>query len=190
MKKILLSSILAVSLLGVNAIAKDFSIDKAHSSVGFKIKHLQISNISGSFKDYNANIDFNSDTFEFNKLQANVKISSIDTDNQTRDTHLQGDDFFKTKKYPEMTFTMSKYEKISNEKGKMYGTLNIAGVSKDIVLDTEFGGVAKMDNGKEKVGFALKGEIKRSDFKFAPETSTLKLGDEITINIDAQMSEK
>ncbi|MBX1886651.1 YceI family protein [Campylobacter peloridis] len=190
MKKILFSSCLVALFLTNNSFAKDFVLDKAHSSVAFKIKHLQISNVNGNFKDYDAVIDFDSAKFEFNKLQANIKVASINTENKARDAHLQQDDFFKAKTHPNITFTMSKYEKISNEKGKMYGLLNIAGVSKDIVLDTEIGGVIKTDSGKEKAGFTLQGQIKRSDFKFAPNTSSLTLGDEVQINIEAEINEK
>lgn len=190
MKKILFSSCLIALFLTNNSFAKDFVLDKAHSNVAFKIKHLQISNVNGNFKDYDAVIDFDSAKFEFNKLQANIKVASINTENKARDAHLQQDDFFKAKTHPNITFTMSKYEKISNEKGKMYGLLNIAGVSKDIVLDTEIGGVIKTDSGKEKAGFTLQGQIKRSDFKFAPNTSSLTLGDEVQINIEAEINEK
>ncbi|QOR01892.1 YceI family protein [Campylobacter sp. 2014D-0216] len=190
MKKLFFSSLVAVSILTSATFAKDFSLDKAHTSVAFKIKHLQISNVNGNFKDYDATIDFDSANFEFKKLQANIKVASINTENKARDAHLQQDDFFKAKAHPNITFTMSKYEKISNEKGKMYGALNIAGVSKDIVLETEIGGVIKTDSGKEKAGFTLQGQIKRSDFNFAPDTTSLTLGDEVQINIEAEINEK
>ncbi|MCW1361000.1 YceI family protein [Campylobacter sp. US33a] len=190
MKKILLSSLVAVSLLSSGLLAKEYTLDKTHTDVGFKIKHLQISNVKGNFKDYDAVIDYDPATSEFKKLEATIKVASVDTDNKTRDNHLQQNDFFKAKQYPDMTFVMKKYEKTSNDEGKMSGTLTIAGVSKDIVLDTEIGGVAKGPNGKEKVGFSLSGEIKRSDFKFSPSTPTLTLGDEIKLTIEVEANEK
>ncbi|EQB0018715.1 YceI family protein [Campylobacter jejuni] len=190
MKKVLLSSLVAVSLLSTGLFAKEYTLDKTHTDVGFKIKHLQISNVKGNFKDYSAVIDFDPASAEFKKLEAIVKIASVNTENQTRDNHLQQDDFFKAKKYPDMTFVMKKYEKIDNEKGKMTGTLTIAGVSKDIVLDTEIGGVAKGKDGKEKIGFSLNGKIKRSDFKFAASTSTITLSDDINLNIEVEANEK
>ncbi|WP_291951801.1 YceI family protein [Campylobacter sp.] len=190
MKKILLSSLALASILSSVSLAKEFVIDQAHSNIGFKIKHLQISNVNGNFKTYNAEINFDDKEMKFNKLDAKINIASINTENKTRDAHLLQNDFFNAKVYPEMTFIMSKYEKISNEKGKMYGKLNIAGVSKEIILDTEIGGVIKTDKGKEKAGFNLQGKIKRSDFKFAPNTSTTSLSDEIQINIEVEMNEK
>ena len=190
MKKILLSSLVAASLLSSAVFAKDYTLDKTHTNVGFKIKHLQISNVKGNFKNYDAVIDFDPASAEFKKLEATIKVASVNTENQTRDNHLQQSDFFDAKKYPDLSFVMKKYEKIDNEKGKMTGTLTLAGVSKDVVLDTEIGGVAKGQNGKEKVGFSLNGKIKRSDFKFASSSSTITLGDEIALEIEVEANEK
>ncbi|MCR2064606.1 YceI family protein [Campylobacter helveticus] len=190
MKKLLFSSLLAASLLSPALMAKDYVLDKTHTDIGFKIKHLQISNVKGNFKDYDAVIDFDPATNEFKKLEAKVKIASVDTDNKTRDNHLLQDDFFKAKKHPEMTFVMKKYEKKGDDEGKMSGTLTIAGVSKDIVFDTEIGGVAKGRDGKEKIGFTLESEIKRSEFKFAPSTSNLTLSDEVKIIVEVEANEK
>lgn len=97
MKKVLLSSLVAVSLLSTGLFAKEYTLDKAHTDVGFKIKHLQISNVKGNFKDYSAVIDFDPASAEFKKLDVTIKIASVNTENQTRDNHLQQDDFFKAK---------------------------------------------------------------------------------------------
>lgn len=190
MKKTFLSSFLVACLLSGGLFAKEYVLDKAHTDVGFKIKHLQISNVRGNFKDYDAVIDFDPQSAEFKKLEASIKVASVNTENKSRDDHLQQDDFFKAKQFPEMTFVMKSYQKIDNEKGKMSGTLTLAGVSKDVVLDTEIGGVAKGKNGKEKIGFSLSGKIKRSDFNFAPGNSTATLGDEVGLNIEVEANEK
>ncbi|EAI3516710.1 TPA: polyisoprenoid-binding protein [Campylobacter coli] len=190
MKKILLSSLVAVSLLSTGLFAKEYTLDKTHTDIGFKIKHLQISNVKGNFQDYDAVIDFDPASFEFKKLEATIKVASVNTDNKTRDNHLQQNDFFKAKQFPNMTFVMKKYEKIDNEKGKMTGTLTIAGVSKEVVLDTEIGGTAKGKDGKEKVGFSLNTKIKRSDFNFAPSTSTITVGDDIYLSIEVEANAK
>lgn len=189
MKKFLLSSALAVALLGSVAYAKEYDIDKSHSNVGFKIKHLMISNVSGNFKDYSAVIDYDDASKTFKKMEAKIKVASINTENKGRDDHLQQDDFFKAKAHPELIFVMKSYQKVSDTSGKVTGSLTIAGVTKDISLDAEIGGVAEM-RGKEKLGFSLSGEIKRSDFKFAPDSSTTSLGDEIKLNIDVEANAK
>ncbi|MCX2683831.1 YceI family protein [Campylobacter sp. MIT 21-1685] len=189
MKKILLSSLLASCIFTSGLFAEEFVLDKTHTNIGFKIKHLQISNVQGNFKEYNGAIDYDKASATFKKLEATMQVASINTDNRTRDDHLLQDDFFKVKQYPELTFVMKKYEKISNEKGKVSGVLTLAGVSKDIVLDADIGGIADF-KGKEKLGFSLNGKIKRSDFNFAPNTSTITLGDDIHLNIEVEANAK
>ena len=187
MKKFVLVASLVVSLFALNLAAKEYTIDKAHSNVGFKIKHLSISNVTGNFKDYTAVIDYEGG--ELKKLEAKIKVAFINTENKGRDEHLQQDDFFKAKKYPEITFVMKSYKKMGANAGKVNGTLSIAGVAKDIVLDAEIGGTAQQ-KGVEKLGFSLSGKIKRSDFKFAPSSSTVSLGDEIALNIEVEAAAK
>ncbi|TQR30607.1 protein yceI precursor [Campylobacter sp. MIT 99-7217] len=189
MKKILASSLVVASLFATSLSATEFTLDKTHTNVGFKIKHLQISNVSGNFKDYEGLIDFDEASKSFNKIQATIKVASVDTDNQTRDNHLQQDDFFKAKKYPDMTFVMKSYKKVSDTEGKVTGTLTIAGVKKDITLDAEIGGIGEQ-RGTKKLGFSLSGMIKRSDFKFAKDTSTITLSDEIKLQIDIEANAK
>ncbi|CCF80275.1 Putative periplasmic protein [Helicobacter bizzozeronii CCUG 35545] len=99
----LLSCMLASPLL-----AKPYEIDKAHTRVGFKVKHLSISYVTGDFKDYSAVVDFDPASHTFKKLEADIKVASVDTDNQNRDAHLRTDDFFKMEKYPEIHFVMEK----------------------------------------------------------------------------------
>ena len=187
MKKLVFISALVASVFALNLTAKEYTIDKSHSNVGFKIKHLSISNVSGNFKDYSAVIDY--ENGELKKLEAKIKVSSINTENKGRDDHLQQDDFFKAKKHPEITFVMKSFKKAGKNKGKISGTLSIAGVAKDIVLDAEIGGTAEQ-RGVEKLGFSLNGKIKRSDFNFAPSSSTASLGDEITLNVEIEAEAK
>lgn len=189
MKKLLLSSLVAASLLGSSLVAAEFTLDKAHTNVGFKIKHLQISTVNGNFKDYDGSIDFDEASKTFKKIEAKIKVASVNTENSTRDNHLQQDDFFKAKQFPELTFVMKSYQKTSDTAGKVNGTLTIAGVSKDVVLDAEIGGIGEM-NGKKKLGFSLSGTITRSEFKFAPSSSTITLGDEVKLQVDVEANAK
>ena len=190
MKAKFLSLVSAVCVFGSLAFAQEYIVDKAHSQVGFKIKHLQITNVNGKFKDYDAVIDFDKNKNIFNKLQANIKIASVDTDNKTRDNHLQQADFFDSKKFPDMIFVMKKYKKEDNENGKVIGDLTISGVTKEVVLDTEIGGVAKGKDGKERIGFSMSGKIKRSNFNLAPKSSNIALGDDVKISIEVEAYEK
>lgn len=183
MKKILTSALLA-SALFLNLNAAEYSLDKTHSSVNFKIKHMSVSNTSGKFNDFDAVIDAESNG-KLNKLNATIKVASVDTDNQSRDSHLQAPDFFNASKFPNMTFEMSEFKK-----DKVIGNLTIAGVSKKVELDYEFGGKNTDQKGKEHIGFSLEGKIKRSDFNFAPSSSTVTLGDEIKISVEVEAIKK
>lgn len=189
MKKILFSLTLVASVLLVAANAKVYEIDKTHTNVGFKIKHLMISTVNGNFKEYNGAIDFDPKAFTFNSFEGSVKVASINTENKSRDAHLQENDFFKAKKHPELTFKMKKYQKKNDKSGTMIGDLSIAGVTKEVKFDTEIGGVAQV-RGKEKVGFSLIGTIKRSDFDFAPNSKEATLGNEVQIIIDVEADAK
>ena len=189
MKKILFSLTLVASVLLVAANAKVYEIDKTHTNVGFKIKHLMISTVNGNFKEYNGAIDFDPKAFTFNSFEGSVKVASINTENKSRDAHLQENDFFKAKKHPELTFKMKKYQKKNDKSGTMIGDLSIAGVKKEVKFDKEIGGVAQV-RGKEKVGFSLRGTIKRSDFDFAPSSKEATLGNEVQIIIDVEADAK
>lgn len=185
MKK-LLSLTLVVLALASGAFAEPFKLDKAHSNVAFKIKHMGLSNVNGTFKNYSALIDFDVKENKFNVLKAKIEVASVDTDNSKRDEHLRSQDFFNVQKHPVMSFEMTNYKADGNE-GKMKGILTIAGVSKEIKLDAEIGGHLEKD-GKTIVGFSLSGKIKRSDFDFAQGFGSALLGDEVKITIDGEMS--
>lgn len=161
---IILKSLVAVSMLGALSLsANEYSLDKDHSSVGFKVKHLLITNVKGEFKDFKAKIDFDAMKNSFSKLSTTIKSSSVDTGIEKRDNHLRGEDFFTSKKFPEITFVMSSY-KANGDEGIASGMLTIKGVSKKVDLEVEEIATAKDFKGKNRVGFTLKGKINRTDF--------------------------
>ncbi|OCS05892.1 YceI family protein, partial [Campylobacter fetus] len=112
------------------------------------------------------------------------------TSNTARDNHLKQADFFDIAKFPEMKFVMTEFKKDGDNEGKVIGNLTIKNVTKPVTLNYEFGGQSKNQKGIQIVGFSLEGKIKRSDFNFAPDTSTLTLGDEIKINIEVEAAAK
>ena len=143
--------------------ASDFEIDKTHSQVSFKVKHMMISNVQGTFKAYDGEIEFDQKTMQFTSLSAEMETKSVDTGIEKRDNHLRSADFFDAKKNPLITFEMTSYEG-DKEEGKMNGKLTIRGITKDITLDVEIGGLIKDPAGLTRLGFALEGKIKRKDF--------------------------
>lgn len=186
LKIIILSLFLAV--WGLNA--EVLKIDKAHSDVGFSIKHLMISNVKGKFTNYSANMDFDLDKKIFTKLEATVDASSIDTGIVKRDNHLRSPDFFDVKKYPDIKFVMTSYEKEDNSEGYIYGELTIHGVTKKVKLGAEINGVIKGFKGETRVGFTLTGKINRKDFGLnwnrVLELGGVAVGDKVKILIELQ----
>lgn len=188
--KVLKTITLGSLLLASSLFAKDFTIDASHSNVGFSIKHMAIANTKGKFKDFSALIDFDPATKTFKKIEANIKVESINTEDEKRDNHLRAADFFDVAKNPDIKFVMSKYEKTDDDEGKMTGDLTIKGITKQIVLDTEIHGVAKDHKGKERVGFTLEGKIDRKDFKVGETFMANMVGDKVKLEIDVEGVEK
>ncbi len=143
--------------------ASEFVIDKTHSQVSFKVKHMMISNVQGTFEEYDADIEFDTKTMQFIALSAEMETKSVDTGIEKRDNHLRSADFFDAKKNPTITFEMKSY-KGDKEEGKMDGNLTIRGISKPVTLDVEIGGLIKDPAGIQRLGFVLEGKIKRKDF--------------------------
>lgn len=166
-------------------------LDPMHSEIGFKIKHLMITNVSGSFKSFQAEAKTEGEDFSTAKINVTVDMASITTNNEQRDSHLRGSDFFEIEKHPELKFSSTKIEDADNNSFTLYGDLTMKGVTNPVKLDVEFTGVTKDPWGGERAGFAITGKIKRSawgvSFNTLLETGGLALGEEIKINAEVQM---
>ncbi len=187
MKKVAIALFLGSAL---SLCASEFILDKTHTSVNFKVKHLSITNVMGQFSNFDAKIDYDDATKSFKVFEADVDIVSVDTKDKGRDAHLQDGGFFNSQKFPKATFKMDRYEKKSDNEGKMHGTLTIAGVSKNVVLDTDIGGTAKDREGVTKLGFSLETDIKRKDFNVASSTPEAVIGDKVEIKIEVEAAQK
>jgi len=167
-----------------------WALDPTHSELQFKIKHLMISTVSGQFNEFKATVETNGDDFTKAKVHFVATVDSISTNNEQRDAHLKNGDFFDAEKYPVITFDSERMEKTSEDEYKLYGTLAMRGVSKKIILNTEFGGITKDPWGNTRTGFSVNGKINRQDFGMSfgavSETGGLLLGDEVKINANVQ----
>jgi polyisoprenoid-binding protein YceI len=168
-----------------------WSLDPTHSEIRYKVKHLMISTVTGQFKKFA--LEGETETDDFNtakKIAFTADIDSIDTNNEQRDAHLKSADFFNAAQHPQITFSGNKYEG-DGENGKLSGDLTIAGITKPIVLNVEFGGIIVDPYGQTKAGFTVTGKISRKDFGItynaALETGGVMLGDEIKINAEIQL---
>jgi len=168
-----------------------WNLDPAHSEVTFKVKHMMITNVSGSFKEFT--VDASSEGEDFNKpeISFTAKASSVDTGSEQRDGHLQSPEFFDAGKFPEIKFKATKYEKVSGNDYKLEGDLTIKDVTKNITLDVDYGGIQKDPYGNIKAGFTIHGKINRKDFGLswnaALETGGVMVSEEVRINCEIQL---
>jgi polyisoprenoid-binding protein YceI len=172
--------------------ATTWQLDPTHSELGFKIKHLMITNIKGEFRNFSAEID--GEDFSKATISAMIDTSSIFTNEDNRDAHLKNTDFFDVDNHKEMTFKGSSIAKIDDENFELTGILSIKGISKEIKLGVEYGGTSTDPWGNEKMGFSINGKINRSDyglnFNAALETGGFLLGEEVKISADLQFVKK
>ncbi len=168
-----------------------WKIDKDHSEIRFKAKHLMITTVTGQFGEYdvtveNAGNDFTSADFSFV-----AKVSTISTGNSQRDDHLRSDDFFNADQFPNLTFKASGMKKISDSEYTVDGEMTIRDVSKTVTLNVDFAGIAKDPWGNTKAGFTFTTKVNRKDFglKFhvVNEAGNLLVSDEIKIEGEVQL---
>lgn len=166
-------------------------IDPTHSELGFKIKHLMISNVSGTFSEYQASVETENENFSTAQIQATIIAASVSTNNKQRDQHLQNVDFFEVEKYPEIIFRSTRIEKLDHEQFIVYGDLTLKGITKPVKLNVEYSGITKDPWGGQRAGFAITGKIVRSEFGLSfnsvLETGGLALSDEVKINSEIQL---
>ncbi len=166
-------------------------LDPTHSELGFKIKHLMITNVTGFFNKFQVEGETDNDDFGTAKIRVKADMNSIDTNNEQRDAHLRNGDFFAADKHPEMTFESTRVEKIDNENFLLYGNLTLKDVTKPVQLNVEYSGTTKDPWGGERAGFTVTGKIKRSqwgvNFNGILETGGAMLGEEVKIQSEIQL---
>jgi polyisoprenoid-binding protein YceI len=169
-----------------------WALDPTHSEVGFKIKHLMITNVSGSFGSFTADAITDGDDFNTAQINFSADISSINTGNEQRDTHLKSPDFFEAEKFAHLTFKGNGLT-ATDDAGEyeLKGDLTIRDVTKPIKLKVEMGGIAKDPWGQTKAGFTIAGKINRKDFGLvwnAPtEAGGLLVSEEVRLNAEIQL---
>jgi polyisoprenoid-binding protein YceI len=169
-----------------------WTIDPMHSDIHFKIRHLVISNVSGTFGKYSAEVETDDDNFETAQVHFTADARSINTGVEHRDKHLTGADFFDVEKYPTIDFVSTSFKKVSGNNYKLKGNLTMRGVTQPVELDVEFGGTMKDGYGNLKAGFEVTGKINRKDFgltwNMATEAGGLTLGDDVKLSANVQFA--
>lgn len=138
--------------------------DAAHSEVQFKVKHLVISTVTGSFKKFNATIEKHGENWAGSNISFSADVTSIDTNQADRDGHLQSPEFFDAAQFPTIDFKSTSFTEKSSGNYELVGDLTIKGITKSVTLNAEFGGEMVDPWGNHKVGFEVTGEIVRDEF--------------------------
>ena len=168
----------------------NWKIDTLHSQIGFKVKHMMITNVTGTFDQFDATIDVEDDDFTSAEFAFNANVDSINTGVADRDAHLKSEDFFNAAAHPHITFKSTGVKKISENDYEIHGDISIRDVTKPIVLKADFGGVVVDPYGQTKTGFSVEGKIKRSEFGLTwsaiTEAGSIVVSDEVKLNCEIQ----
>jgi polyisoprenoid-binding protein YceI len=163
-------------------------LDPSHSELTFKVKHMMIANVKGEFNNFSVEVDGN-DIFKSN-VQVTVDAASINTNNTDRDNHLKSADFFDAENHKELSFKSISFKKTDDDEYELKGLLSIKGISKEVTLEVEFGGINKDPWGNEKAGLSIEGKINRKDFGLnwnaALETGGVLVSEEVKIAAEIQ----
>lgn len=190
MKKLIVSLALLLGLSNVHA--TDYVLDKEHSQVAFKIRHF-VAKTAGRFNDYDLKLSYDPQKIEKASVEATIQTKSVNTNNDKRDEHLRGADFFNVEKFPTMTYKSTAIKRVAPNKLQAEGTLTLLGVSKPVMLDIEEGGVVKDPWGNTRAGFTATTKINRKDFGMTfnktLDNGGLMLGEEVEISIDIEATE-
>ncbi|WP_418959318.1 YceI family protein [Streptomyces tritici] len=170
------------------ALTGEYTIDPAHSSIGFTVRHAMVTNVRGSFAEHEGTLKLDGADPAKSAAAIDVKIASIDTGIGDRDNHLRSGDFFDAEQFPLMSFRSTEAEQLGGDKYRVKGDLTIKDVTKPLSIDLEFNGAATDVYGNERVGFEGTAEILRSEWGLtwnaALETGGVMVSDKVKLNFD------
>jgi polyisoprenoid-binding protein YceI len=193
MKSLLAAGAALVTLSLAMAAETPWVPDAAHTQVKFVVTYMVISEVSGTFKDFDFTVIQRGEDFRSASLEATVKTASVNTENEQRDNHLRSDDFFNAERYPEMKFLSTAFEKTGENTYKVTGNLTIRDVTLPVVLEAVYRGTVIDPWGNTKAGFKATGSIRRQDFGVnwnkTLDTGGLVVSDEVQIILDVQLKQ-
>jgi polyisoprenoid-binding protein YceI len=166
-------------------------IDTSHSQVQFSVRHMMISKVRGTFETFSGTVEFDEQTPANSSVNVQIDAASIQTKDEKRDGHLKSPDFLDVANHAHLTFTSKRVEVVDESHGRIIGDLTIRGVTKEVVLETEYNGQSKSPWGSTSAGFSAVTKINRKDWDLnwnvALETGGLLVGEEVTISIEIEI---
>ncbi|MBI3581955.1 MAG: polyisoprenoid-binding protein [Nitrospinae bacterium] len=190
MRRIVYIVISAFAMFSTRALAADYVIDKAHTNIGFSVKHMVISNVKGNFTDFSGVFSFDEKGKKLTKAEAVIKAGSVFTNEPKRDDDLRSPNFFDVAIYPNITFKLVGAKSLGGDKMRAVGDLTIHGVTKRVTLDGEFLGTAKDPMGDLRAGFTAHTVVNRKDFGLnwnkVLDNGGVLVGDEVKLLVEVE----
>ena len=170
------------------ALTGEYTIDPAHTTIGFTVRHAMVTNVRGSFSEHTGTLNLDGSDPSKSTASIDVAIASVDTGIADRNGHLVSGDFFDAEQFPKMTFRSTSAEELGGDSYRINGDLTIKDVTRPLSIDLEFNGSATDPYGNERVGFEGSAEILRSDwgltYNAALETGGMLVGDKVKLVFD------
>jgi polyisoprenoid-binding protein YceI len=166
----------------------DYTIDPAHSRIGFAVRHAMVTNVRGEFAEYEGKLHLDGTDPSKATAELVIKVASVDTKQEQRDEHLRTGDFFAAETFPEITFRSRSAEEVDGDTYRLHGDLTIKGVTRPVTLDLEFTGSATDLYGANRVGFEGGTTIDRTEwgltYNAALETGGVLIGEKVKLVLD------
>jgi polyisoprenoid-binding protein YceI len=170
--------------------AEKWTLDVAHSSIGFMVRHLVISKVHGRFTKWSGSLELDEQDLTKSSVEVQIDAASVDTSDAQRDGHLRSADFFDVEKHPQITFKSTSVEKKGDDKLAVHGDFTLHGVTHPVVLDVEYAGRTKHPMGGERAGFSAHTSINRKDygivFNMILDNGGLGLSEKVDITLEIQ----
>ncbi len=177
----------------MEAVKTNWLIDPMHSEVHFKVKHLVISTVTGTFKSFAGSMESENEDFQDAAIEFILDVNSIDTNQEQRDGHLKSADFFDAEQFPKISFKSTSFKKVGDEY-ELVGDLTLKNVSKPVKFNVEYGGSATDFYGNNKAGFEVSGKISRKEFGLTwdgiTEAGAIVVADDIKLQINVQFAKQ
>ena len=169
---------------------KTWNIDNAHSSITFSVRHMVFAKVRGRFGGFSGKLGLDPSDMTQLRVEAEIDAASIDTGVADRDAHLRSPDFLDVESFPKLRFASSRVEKVGADRYRIHGELTIRGVTREVVLDAEYGGQATDPWGNQRTAFTASTSLDRRDFGLkwnqALEAGGVLVGERVDIELEVQ----
>ncbi len=168
----------------------DYTLDIAHTRIGFSARHAMVSKVRGQFNEFNGSVSLDADNPANSKVELTIKAASIDTRNADRDAHLRSNDFFAMEEYPEITFRSTRVEQASENEYYVTGDLTIRGTTKPVTVNFQLNGSIVDPWGNFRVGFDGQTTINCKDwgvsFNAALEAGGVMVSEKVNLEFEVE----